>query len=52
MTTHFTSGVTNVGAGSTLGRAKMPAPAKYHVYHNDFDELLIPNIELTIIIYT
>ena len=47
MTTHFTSGVTNVGAGSTLGRAKMPAPAKYHVYHNDFDTYLASDWTIT-----
>lgn len=37
MTTHFTSGVTNVGAGGTLGKIKQPAPTKYHTYFNDFD---------------
>ena len=47
MTTHFTSGVTNVGAGSTLGKAKMPAPAKYHVYHNDFDTYLASDWTIT-----
>ena len=40
MTTHFTSGVTNVSASGTLGKLKMPAPAKYHTYHNDFDTYL------------
>ena len=43
MTTHFTSGVTNVAGTSTLGKLKMPAPAKYHVYHNDFDTYLAPD---------
>lgn len=47
MTTHFTSGVTNVGAGSTLGRAKMLAPAKYHEYHNDFDTYLASDWTIT-----
>ena len=47
MTTHFTSGVTNVGAGSTLGKAKMAAPAKYHVYHNDFDTYLASDWTIT-----
>lgn len=47
MTTHFTSGVTNVGADSTLGRAKMLAPAKYHVYHNDFDTYLASDWTIT-----
>ena len=47
MTTHFTSGVTNVGAGSTLGRAKMPVPAKYHTYHNDFDTYLASDWTIT-----
>ena len=37
MTTHFTSGVTNVGAGGTLGKLQQPAPPKYHTYFNDFD---------------
>ena len=37
MTTHFTSGVTNVGAGGTLGKIKQPDPTKYHTYFNDFD---------------
>ena len=36
MTTHFTSGVTNVVRG-TLGKIKQPDPTKYHTYFNDFD---------------
>ena len=40
MTTHFTSGVTNVGTDSTLGKLKAPAPHKYHQYFNDFDTYL------------
>ena len=47
MTTHFTSGVTNVGAGSTMGRLKMPALAKYHFYHNDFDTYLASDWTIT-----
>ena len=40
MTTHFTSGVTNVTTDSTLGKLKAPAPHKYHQYFNDFDTYL------------
>ena len=40
MTTHFTSGVTNVTADSTFGKVKAPDPTKYHMYHNDFDTYL------------
>ena len=47
MTTHFTSGVTNVSGSSTLGKLKMPAPAKYHVYHNDFDTYLASDWTIT-----
>ena len=47
MTTHFTSGVTNVGASSTMGRLKMPALAKYHFYHNDFDTYLASDWTIT-----
>ena len=47
MTTDFTSGVTNVGAGSTMGRLKMPALAKYHFYHNDFDTYLASDWTIT-----
>ena len=38
MTTHFTSGVTNVAANGDGGRLKSPDPIKYHVYHEDFDK--------------
>ncbi len=38
MTTHFTSGVTNVVANGDGGRLKSPDPIKYHVYHEDFDK--------------
>ena len=38
MTTHFTSGVTNVVANGDGGRLKQPDPIKYHVYHEDFDK--------------
>ena len=37
MTTHFTSGVTNVATGGTGEKLKLPDPIKYHVYHEDFD---------------
>ena len=47
MTTHFTSGVTNVSATGTLGKLKMPAPAKYHTYHNDFDTYLASDWTIT-----
>ena len=47
MTTHFTSGVTNVGVSSTLGKLKMPAPSKYHTYHNDFDTYLASDWTIT-----
>ena len=33
MTTHFTSGVTNVATGGTGEKLKLPDPIKYHVYH-------------------
>ena len=38
MTTHFTSGVTNVLKGGTGELLKQPDPIKYHVYHEDFDK--------------
>ena len=38
MTTHFTSGVTNVVTGGTGEFLKQPDPIKYHVYHEDFDK--------------
>ena len=38
MTTHFTSGVTNVVTGGTGELLKQPDPIKYHVYHEDFDK--------------
>jgi hypothetical protein len=38
MTTHFTSGVTNVGGASTLGKLKMPAPSKYHLLSFGLDD--------------
>ena len=38
MTTHFTSGVTNVVTGGTGEKLKQPDPIKYHVYHEDFDK--------------
>ncbi len=47
MTTHFTSGVTNVGADSTLGKLKTPAPHKYHSYFNDFDTYLASDWTIT-----
>ena len=47
MTTHFTSGVTNVAGRRTLGNLKMPAPTKYHVYHNDFDTYLASDWTIT-----
>ena len=47
MTTHFTSGVTNVSASGTLGKLKLPAPAKYHTYHNDFDTYLASDWTIT-----
>ena len=47
MTTPFTSGVTNVSATGTLGKLKMPAPAKYHTYHNDFDTYLASDWTIT-----
>tara|TARA_R100000773_G_C4218334_1_gene116823 strand:- start:1308 stop:2018 length:711 start_codon:yes stop_codon:yes gene_type:complete len=47
MTTHFTSGVTNVGADSTLGKFKAPAPHKYHTYFNDFDTYLASDWTIT-----
>ena len=47
MTTHFTSGVTNVGTDSTLGKLKAPAPHKYHQYFNDFDTYLAADWTIT-----
>ena len=47
MTTHFTSGVTNVSADGTLGKLKMPAPQKYHSYFNDFDTYLASDWTIT-----
>ena len=47
MTTHFTSGVTNVGTDSTLGKLKAPAPHKYHQYFNDFDTFLASDWTIT-----
>ena len=37
MTTHFTSGVTNVSASGSGGHVKQPSRHKYHEYFNDFD---------------
>ena len=47
MTTHFTSGVTNVDKDSTLGKFKAPAPHKYHTYFNDFDTYLASDWTIT-----
>ena len=47
MTTHFTSGVTNVTADSTFGKVKAPDPTKYHMYHNDFDTYLASDWTIT-----
>ena len=47
MTTHFTSGVTNVKAEVTGGRLKTPDPIKYHMYHNDFDKFVAADYTIT-----
>ena len=47
MTTHFTSGVTNVKAEGTGGRLKTPDPIKYHMYHNDFDKFVAADFTIT-----
>ena len=47
MTTHFTSGVTNVSATGTSGLLKTPAPQKYHAYFNDFDTYLASDWTIT-----
>jgi len=47
MTTHFTSGVTNVSGDGTLGKLKAPAPHKYHSYFNDFDTYLASDWTIT-----
>jgi hypothetical protein len=47
MTTHFTSGVTNVSSDGTLGKLKAPAPHKYHTYFNDFDTYLASDWTIT-----
>ena len=47
MTTHFTSGVTNVSADGTLGKLKMPAPKSIISYFNDFDTYLASDWTIT-----
>ena len=47
MTTHFTSGVTNVSCVGTLVKLKMPAPHKYVGYFNDFDTYLASDWTIT-----
>ena len=47
MTTHFTSGVTNISGDGTLGKLKAPAPHKYHSYFNDFDTYLASDWTIT-----
>ena len=47
MTTHFTSGVTNVSSDGSLGKLKAPAPHKYHSYFNDFDTYLASDWTIT-----
>ena len=47
MTTHFTSGVTNVKADGTGGRLKTMDPIKYHMYHNDFDKFVAADFTIT-----
>ncbi len=38
MTTHFTSGVTNVSNTGSLSKIKQLDPTKYHIFHDDFDK--------------
>ena len=38
MTTHFTSGVTNVTATGSGGKLKLPDPIKFHTQTLDFDK--------------
>jgi len=38
MTTHFTSGVTNVTANGSGGKLKLPDPIKFHLQTLDFDK--------------
>ena len=38
MTTHFTSGVTNVTATGSGGKLKLPDPIKFHQQTLDFDQ--------------
>lgn len=47
MTTHFTSGVTNVAASTTLGRYGAMDPTKYHVYFNDFETYVVGDWTIT-----
>jgi hypothetical protein len=47
MTTHFTSGVTNVSADGTFGKIKAPDPTKYHVYHEDFNTYAAADFTIT-----
>tara|TARA_R110002020_G_scaffold7666_12_gene32011 strand:- start:1489 stop:2199 length:711 start_codon:yes stop_codon:yes gene_type:complete len=47
MTTHFTSGVTNVSSTGTEGLIKQPSRHKYHEYFNDFDAYLASDWTIT-----
>ena len=38
MTTHFTSGLTNVTATGSGGKLKLPDPIKFHTQTLDFDK--------------
>tara|TARA_E500000318_G_scaffold84085_1_gene79803 strand:+ start:86 stop:796 length:711 start_codon:yes stop_codon:yes gene_type:complete len=47
MTTHFTSGVTNVSSTGSEGLVKQPSKHKYHDYFNDFDTYLASDWTIT-----
>jgi hypothetical protein len=47
MTTHFTSGVTNVSNTGSEGLVKQPSRHKYHEYFNDFDTYLASDWTIT-----
>jgi|TARA_R100000030_G_C3223454_1_gene116495 hypothetical protein len=47
MSTHFTSGVTNVSASGSGGLLKQPSRHKYHEYFNDFDTYLASDWTIT-----
>ena len=47
MTTHFTSGVTNVTATGSVGKLKLPDPIKFHTQTLDFDRYTVADWTVT-----